>query len=154
MAMRLPTRTRCARCEGEWVAQPEPEAVFDSEPEAVLDSEPEAMLESVPGAAPDVMLAAVPEVPATGPTIDPVAEPETRSAPEMPANSAISDTPRSRPGGYGAAGSPGQPTGSTVGWWVGSVVLVVVLIALFLGFHRAIGAAWPPSVRLYRALGL
>ncbi|MDD2860357.1 MAG: hypothetical protein PHI71_04695 [Acidiphilium sp.] len=45
-------------------------------------------------------------------------------------------------------------TGSAIGWWGGSVVVVVLLIALFLGFHRAIGEAWPPSVRLYRILGL
>jgi len=79
--------------------------------------------------------------------------PATLNSPAEPNGSSGTGQPRSRPGGSGGSAAVAQ-TGSAIGWWVGSVVLVVLLIALFLGFHRAIGAAWPPSVRLYRILGL
>lgn len=95
--------------------------------------------------------------PGIAPEITPDNEPDTGPAaldsPAEPNGSSASGLPRSRPGGSRGSAAVAQ-TGSAIGWWVGSVVVVVLLIALFLGFHRAIGAAWPPSVRLYRILGL
>lgn len=38
--------------------------------------------------------------------------------------------------------------------WLVSIGILVILIALAIGFHDAIGHAWPPSQRLYHALGL
>ncbi len=35
-----------------------------------------------------------------------------------------------------------------------SVLVLVLIIALALAEHRAIGHAWPPSLRLFNALGL
>ncbi len=35
-----------------------------------------------------------------------------------------------------------------------SILVLVLIIALVLAEHRAIGQAWPPSLRLFNALGL
>ncbi len=35
-----------------------------------------------------------------------------------------------------------------------SILVLVLIIALVLAEHRAIGYAWPPSLRLFNALGL
>ncbi|MEE3500749.1 zinc-ribbon domain-containing protein [Acidiphilium acidophilum] len=159
MAMRLPTRTRCARCGGEWVAEAEPMPHTAPEPldrTAAADSAIAAPATNpvVPGTetgdAPGITPGITPEItPDTG--LD--TGPATLNSPAEPNGSSGTGLPRSRPGGSGGSAAVAQ-TGSAIGWWVGSVVLVVLLIAPFLGFHRAIGAAWPPSVRLYRILGL
>ena len=38
--------------------------------------------------------------------------------------------------------------------WAGSLVLVAAALALLLVYHRPIARAWPPSLRVYGALGL
>ena len=38
--------------------------------------------------------------------------------------------------------------------WLVSVLLVLLLIAVVLAAHRQIGNLWPPSLRLFNALGL
>ena len=38
--------------------------------------------------------------------------------------------------------------------WAGSLLLVVAALAVLLVYHRPIARAWPPSIRVYGALGL
>ena len=38
--------------------------------------------------------------------------------------------------------------------WAGSLLLVAAAVALLLVYHRPIARAWPPSLRVYGALGL
>lgn len=157
--MRLPTRTRCARCGGEWVAEAEPMPQAAPEPlDRTAAADSAIVAPATDPVLPRTETGDAPEMaPGIAPEITPDNEPDTGPAaldsPAEPNGSSASGLPRSRPGGSRGSAAVAQ-TGSAIGWWVGSVVLVVLLIALFLGFHRAIGAAWPPSVRLYRILGL
>lgn len=137
MAARLPARLRCARCAAEWHQD-----AFAS-PGANPDPEPRAAPVFVPPPEP-----AVPE---------PEPEPETVSDMEAgtvdipPVPGAV--PPRIAPPPQRRRRARSAPATAWLMWLV-SIVILAILIALVIGFHDAIGHAWPPSQRLYRALGL
>jgi predicted Zn finger-like uncharacterized protein len=69
--------------------------------------------------------------------------PETVATETIPPLSATRTLPAPPP----AAGKPSRALGV-------SVLVVLLLIGIALAAHRAIGHAWPPSLRLFNALGL
>lgn len=158
LAARLPMRVRCARCGNEWLAEPVGMVPDAAAPALARDAGP---------AAPDISSerdgATEPfdrDIDAVEPGggmefTPPVGAGERPSRPIEPVDEAVRPSPMARAGTASGAGR-----GATVvrrsdrNWWIASVVVLLGLIALFLGLHHAIGAAWPASLRLYRALGL
>ena len=148
MAARLPAAVRCATCGHVW----------DLSPEAAVD-------EAGAPAAPDATEAdAAPVGDAVGPTAEATPGPEA-SDPEggepeggeteasramsLPALLAVPDSAL-----VSAARAPAVPWPSLRVQWMVSAGVLAVLILLLFALHGPIGRAWPPSLRLYAALGL
>ncbi|MDD2877823.1 MAG: zinc-ribbon domain-containing protein [Acidiphilium sp.] len=141
LAAKLPTRTRCARCGAEWEAVP-PVPPVPVEAEAFGGPEHGKMLPRSESDLPAVF----------APGAMPEATPEEaipKPVPVLVARTAVPAPELRRP-------VPAYASDPRVirKLWAGSFGLVIVLIALVLVFHGAISAAWPPSLRVYRALGL
>lgn len=141
-----PRMVRCARCGAEWapeaaVAGPAP----DPAPPAAPDHEPQAALpapQSEP--APEPPAAPPPPLPAPGGRVEP------KLSSYRPRGDAGEDDERLPPQDYE---SPPSRRGALIGW-----ALTVALLAAFawsaVSFRAHVMAAWPPSERVYGALGL
>ncbi len=127
---------RCADCGAKFKAPALPEVVEPVLPEPLpLEA---AAPETEPDAEPDASMAqmAFTEVPAE--IIEPAA----------PALAAVRTTPAaSKPTPPKPAPAPNRALGI-------SILIVVVIIAVVLAEHRQVADAWPPSLRLFDALGL
>jgi predicted Zn finger-like uncharacterized protein len=162
LAARLPMRVRCARCGDEWLAEPvglvpdaaAPALERDAGPAAGDISSERSGAVAVEPIDPNIdtvepgggMEPAAPVEPGAG---------ERVARPIDPVDEAARPSPMARAGGTSGAGRGAMVARrSDRNWWIASVVVLLGLIALFLGLHHAIGAAWPASLRLYRALGL
>ncbi len=147
MAARLPARLRCARCGAEWhqdapVTQaPEPAFLPETTPEPVLEMVPQAVPEPAPEPALDLAPAETVEIPPS-PAV---------SAPPF-AVEAVPFEPVPPVAARRIAVSPKPETTRLL--WFASIGILVGLIALAIGFRGAIIHIWPPSLRLYRGLGL
>ncbi len=111
----------------------------------VVEIPPEAPPEPAEATAPE------PETAAAEPLETPVEAPAKLAAvlyppiPPKPAQAAPVQAPPMRAAPVRAA--PDRALGI-------SILVLVLIIALVLAEHRAIGHAWPPSLRLFYALGL
>jgi predicted Zn finger-like uncharacterized protein len=119
-----PRTLRCADCGTKWKTPALPEVAEPADAEIAAGSD-----------------AALPEA------IEPViVEPDFDPAPDVAATPAPLSASRSAP----AKPDPRKPNRG-LGL---SFLLVLLLIAIMLAEHRTIGHAWPPSLRLFNALGL
>lgn len=171
-------RVRCGNCQHMWFAEPDqpagdgPDAVPDElsdepvEDTAPADEDmaappPDADAETVvPDMADDIAPeAAAADEPMDAPTDEPTddgphdmaaADPPDEPEPELaaPARPASEGTIRRN-----LPALPRQGRGIAAGW-IALGVFVVALIAGVLGFKDGLIKAWPPSVGLYRALGM
>ncbi|MCF3946849.1 zinc-ribbon domain-containing protein [Acidiphilium sp. AL] len=142
LAARLPARLRCARCGAEWhqdapaIQPPEPAVPAETVPE----NAPEPAAEPAVGLMPAGVVG-IPPSPAIGtPPVAVAAVPPEPISPASPVSARR------------IAVAPAPETVRLL--WLASIGVLVVLIALAIGFRGAIIHAWPPSLRLYRALGL
>jgi predicted Zn finger-like uncharacterized protein len=140
---------RCADCGAKFKAPALPEAVVAA-PELALEipphediAEEEAVQEEI-AAEPEASFEPVTEAlePAIAET-----EPETIPAEAVAPLSATRTIPVPPKPAPPAAPKPNRALGV-------SILLLLLLIAIVLAEHRAIGHAWPPSLRLFNALGL
>ena len=175
-------RVRCGNCQHMWFAEPDqpagdgPDAVPDElsdqpvEDTAPADEDiaappPDADAEAVvPDMAEDIATdAAAADDPVDAPTEEPTEEPTDDGPHDMAADDPP-DEPEpalaapARPASEGTIrrnlpALPRQGRGIAAGW-VALGVFVVALIAGVLGFKDGLIKAWPPSVGLYRALGM
>ncbi|MGC9269025.1 zinc-ribbon domain-containing protein [Acidiphilium sp.] len=152
VAIKLPARVHCAQCGAEWEATAteaiDPVEMLPTSDDTVSTSEPfePSPTETQPGARSE------PKTEAASTPADTDREPEP-DVPTLP----IHVTPRitasdSSPLAVKGRVSAAQHRDRVL--WGGSVAAVTGLIVLFLVFHGAIASAWPPSLRLYQALGL
>lgn len=167
-------RVRCGNCQHMWFAQPDQpagegpdEVVEDTAPadEDIAVPPPDADAETVvpdmaddiapEAAAGDEPMDARPDDPMDEPTDDgahdmAAADPPDAPEPELaaPARAASEGTIRRN-----LPALPRQGRGIAAGW-IALGVFVVALIAGVLGFKDGLIQAWPPSVGLYRALGM
>jgi predicted Zn finger-like uncharacterized protein len=132
---RLPMRVRCAQCGTEWQAEPPPPAEPEVEPSPSPDSDDEFEFKPIQSLEAESASSPEPEPPA----------PE----PGQPARLETPIEPPSRP-------TPAPPTQSPSArtLWIGSILLLIALIVLVLALHGPISRAWPPSQRLFDAIGL
>lgn len=135
LVVKLPARTRCARCGAEWEVMPPAAPRFD-EPEPV----------AVPPPAFEV-----PEPVAAAP-VAPLPQPERRQVSGSVTDRAPAD--RERVSGGRIAPDPMPDPRLVRMLWGGSIGMIVVLIGLLLLLHGPIADAWPPSLRFFRAIGL
>jgi predicted Zn finger-like uncharacterized protein len=122
---------RCGNCGAEFKAPALPAAV-----EIPTEAPPELPLE------PAESLAPVPETAAAEP-IEPPAKLAAVLYPPIPPKPVQAAPMRAAP----MRAAPDRALGI-------SLLVLVLIIALVLAEHRAIGQAWPPSLRLFNALGL
>ena len=156
MAARLPASLRCARCGAEWhqdapvtetpVPAFPPESASEPDLETVRDAEPEVAPVADPAPAGTVDIPPSPAVliPAT---VAPVTAAPTVTGLPVTSAAATSPIPVRR------LAAPSVPETTRIPWLV-SIGILIVLIALAIGFRGPIIHAWPPSLRLYRALDL
>ena len=121
---------RCARCNGEWAPAP-----------SVLPSEPE------------------PFPPPPPPPPPPPVEPEEPLPPPAPAaetadSPVISEVRRSAMARLAAHPATPRPSSALRLAWAGSIILLVLLIAMAIAWRSEVTTLWPPSARVYSALGL
>jgi predicted Zn finger-like uncharacterized protein len=176
-------QVRCARCGNDWVPganwQPEPAPAAEPAPTAetaqspapaqtpppepppqpaaeaqTAQPEPPPAAPEPPAAAPEP-LAAVPDLPpaAPEPTFDDrLPEPDPAAVPPAAA--------RLRQSAATAFGNAPEPplavpaTRTPVGAWIASILLLVALAGAGVAFKTQVMKAWPPSERLYNAIGL
>ncbi len=139
---------RCARCNAEWAPVPGAPAAGPIESVAVralrarVFAEP-APAESRPDAPADLPPAPAPVVPAHGSLRVTSEPPGRRAAP--PAR------PVARPPGRG-----GAATAATAAWigWALTIIVLIGLAGAAVAWRGAVMAGWPPSARVYGALGL
>ena len=123
---------RCARCGTEWAPQPAGEAPPAPEPPA--RSLPERVIE-------------IPAAPAAEMSPNTAADAVLDADLRMPLGS-----PSTTPAGPRGPGS--RRAAAPLAAWLASLVLLVALAAAAYAWRAPIMAAWPPSERLYGALGL
>ena len=141
------TAVRCARCAGEWPLDASPVAPPVAPPAAPPAAPPsdQPVLTRLEAAAPPLVVRQPPPRLAPGSVImeAPVVERRT-----MPSGALAIDrlmaAPKPRPRASMALRLA----------WLGSLVLVILLIGAAYAWRAEVMAAWPPSVRLYAALGL
>ena len=131
---------RCARCAREWVCPPAaPEAPVAATVDAAADPEPAAAPPEPEGVRPAPPPSPPPEPKVVRPASPPPPEPKVvRPAPPPPM--ARFPTPR--------------PNVVLRLAWVASVVAVLLLGWAAYAERSAIMQAWPPSIRLYAAMGM
>ena len=167
-------RVRCGNCQHMWFAEPDQAGgdVPDEAPDQPVDDTapaaediaappPEADAEA---AVPDMADDSAPEAAdADDPMDDLTDEPADDGAPDIAADDPL-DEPEPELAAPARAGPeaairrnlpalPKQGRGIAAGW-IALGVFVVALIAGVLGFKDGLIKAWPPSVGLYRALGM
>ncbi len=116
---------RCARCGHQWPpAAPELASPEPARPEPAMEPEPEPVPWPAPAPEPPA-----PELPVTAP---PVTAPPSRRplALRVPPGAALALA------------------------WLGSAMLIAALVMAALVFRKPVMHAWPPSIRLFAALGL
>lgn len=119
---------RCARCGKEWTPDLEPEA-------SAAPPEPPP-LPSSPSMEGDRIALRPPSDAASGPPSRPTPRPTSRPT-------VLRHTPA----------PPGARAGLSLAW-AGSILALGVLLALAYSERAAVMQAWPPSARVYAALGL
>jgi predicted Zn finger-like uncharacterized protein len=131
---------RCADCGTKFKAPALPETPA----EPVIETIPEPEI-AAPAEATEPVIADAPFTEA--PVEDPAEAIEAPPAPEV----AVKPPTPAKPGmpKPAAAAQPRPNRGLGV-----SILIVLLAIAVILAEHRAIGHAWPPSLRLFNALGL
>ena len=97
---------------------------------------------------------------ATGDNAAPGKAAEAEISPRRPMRAPSADSARAHQGTLSAfeAGDTAR-TGAARerrggGGWITSIVILLVIIGLFLALHGLIARVWPPSLRLYQAIGL
>jgi predicted Zn finger-like uncharacterized protein len=139
---------RCARCGGDWVpgaaesTEPPPSAELSAPPPLPPEPAPEPVMQAAPEPAPPAEEVAAPE-----PVKAPPAPPTAAAAQWQGVVDAIAHEAASRP-------PPPVRAKPPVAAWFVSVTLLVILVAAAVAFRAPIMKAWPPSTRLYAALGL
>jgi predicted Zn finger-like uncharacterized protein len=133
---------RCATCMTQWKVPAL--AMYRDEP-GVVETKPEAPAAPEPAAREAVTVAeisaeAVPE---------PVGAADETMVREAPEPVRVSLLKTSREVAAEAAPEPPSQRGLRI-----SVLVVLLIIVAVLAAHRAIGHFWPPSLRLFNALGL
>lgn len=140
---------RCARCGTEWAisvpqlgasaeaAAPEPELVLPPRLERMEEAPPPEPIGAVASHAPPAIAVAEP----------PFAFDRMLGAPQRATKEA-----RHEDAGTGA-GQPGTPASVWLGW-VGTIILLVVLVWCGYVFRTEVMHVWPASERLYALLGM
>jgi predicted Zn finger-like uncharacterized protein len=125
----LPTSrvVRCAACAHDWTAVPA--APPAPEPEAPAAAEPEPLPE--------------PAAPEPAPPSDPAVE-------DVPTPAAMDRLAAS----YPPKSPPRRPPNLLTAAWAASLVLIASLATLGVTGRETVMRAWPPSTRLYHALGV
>jgi predicted Zn finger-like uncharacterized protein len=129
---------RCARCGSDWIPVTEaPAASFDAEAPPKAEASPLAQ--------------APPEAEVLAPS-----EPAQSTAPSAEGVARRSMVTVSRSAMARLAAHPALPRASTALRlaWAGSIVLLLLLLAVAYAWRSQIVAAWPPSGRAYAAFGL
>lgn len=139
-------RVRCARCNAEWA--PLPRATVEA---AAPMLRARALLEPTPAEKPAVVepdRIPAPVVPAHG-SLRVTSEPPGRHA-------APAARPVARPVADSVAHPSGRGGGATAVWvgWALTIVVLVGLVWAAVAWRGAVMAGWPPSARVYGALGL
>lgn len=146
---------RCARCGNNWV--PEAEGEVPAAPDAgrLAEMQPAPVAPDVApaAAAASAVLDAAPE--ADLPAAKPPAPTETNTTAQSPVS------PQPEPASVAVdrrvtpdADTAAPRTKAPVAAWIASVALLLVLVLSAIAFRGAIMKSWPPSQRLYAAVGL
>ena len=133
---------RCATCMTQWKVPAL--AMYRDEP-GVADTQPEAAAASAP-AAPEP---AASEPAASEAVMAPVGAADESMVREVPEPVRVSLLKTSREVAAEPAPDPSSQRGLRI-----SVLVVLLIVVAVLAGHRAIGHFWPPSLRLFNALGL
>jgi predicted Zn finger-like uncharacterized protein len=137
---------RCARCGGDWVPgaaqtpEPPPPAEVPAPPSPPPDPEP--VQEAAPEPEPVAEEITTPEPVAARPPPQTAAAAQWQGVVDAIAHEAASKPP-----------APVRPKPPIAAWFV-SVTLLAILVAAAIAFRTPVMKAWPPSTRLYAALGL
>ena len=116
---------RCARCANQWAPVP---PIVEAAPPPLVDVPPPA----------------VEVAPAVAPVVEVVTPPSPQPFMVVPADARLDGRP---------AAPARRATGLALAW-LGSALLIVALLAGGYVLRAPIMQAWPPSTRLYSALGL
>lgn len=137
-----PRLLRCARCGASFSlpaqAAPAP-AEPPAEPEPTAAASPPPQPDSTSGAAPEPL----PPEPVAPEDAAPPAEPAATPAPEEPAPQPLARRVEEAP-----------PPDALAWAWAASVAVVVLGALALVVFRARVMEAWPPSTRLFAALGL
>jgi predicted Zn finger-like uncharacterized protein len=146
---------RCARCGNNWV--PGGEAVAES---TAVVAPPKVAEAPPPAPAPEPAAVAEPAaepIDEPGPepviaTATPVAPPAPVPPPAPPTRAAVPKTPPAKPTVTVKAAAKSAQT--PVAAWAASIAALIILALSGIVFRAAIMKSWPPSERVYAAVGL
>jgi predicted Zn finger-like uncharacterized protein len=147
-----PRMLRCSRCGAEFApprpAPPEPDPPPPRAPEPPPDPPP------APPEPPDPAFA-----PVAAPAPATVAEPATAAEPQpalgpAPPAAAPAAPPELRPGPRPATRQAPHGEAALTRAWLASIAAVLIGLAALIVFRARVMEAWPPSMRLFAALGL
>lgn len=153
LAARLPGQVRCARCGREW--DQEPASAIETAPKPASEPTSEQAVQPItdptefspePESKPALEPVAVPQGPrpVAANRLNSLAVARESVVREVEPSPAVVD--------YAPDGSRARDGEKLL--WIASIAIIVLAIALAIGLRGAIIHAWPPSLRLYRALGL